>query len=89
MSEWKKVYLGDLIEVKHGFAFKGAFITDEVNKNILVTPGNFHIGGGFKNTKFKYYNSDDFPSECILNEGDNNNTDLVKIAIFLDIQRKF
>ncbi len=70
MSEWKKVNLGDLIEVKHGFAFKGAFITDEENKNILVTPGNFHIGGGFKNTKFKYYNSDDFPSECILNEGD-------------------
>ncbi len=51
-------------------SFKGAFITDEENKNILVTPGNFHIGGGFKNTKFKYYNSDDFPSECILNEGD-------------------
>ena len=70
MSEWKEYKLGDLIDVKHGFAFKGIFITDEVNKNILVTPGNFHIGGGFKKSKFKYYNSDDFPNEYILDEGD-------------------
>lgn len=70
MSEWKKYKLGDLIDVKHGFAFKGAFITDVPNENILVTPGNFYIGGGFKNSKFKYYNSDDFPIEYLLNGGD-------------------
>lgn len=70
MSEWKEYKLGDFIDVKHGFAFKGSFITDESNDKILVTPGNFHIGGGFKKTKFKYFKSDDFPDEYILNEGD-------------------
>jgi type I restriction enzyme S subunit len=69
LSEWKKVKLGDFIEVKHGFAFKGKNIIDEKTENILVTPGNFHIGGGFKTTKFKYYNGT-FPEEYILNEGD-------------------
>lgn len=70
MSEWKEYKLGELIDVKHGFAFKGTFISDEANENILVTPGNFYIGGGFKNSKFKYYNSNVFPKEYILNEGD-------------------
>jgi len=70
MNEWKEYKLGELIDVKHGFAFKGTYITDVGNKNILVTPGNFHIGGGFKDTKFKYYNSNDFSDEYILNEGD-------------------
>ncbi|MHB1922145.1 MAG: restriction endonuclease subunit S [Chitinophagaceae bacterium] len=69
MSEWKEYKLGDLIEVKHGFAFSGSGITDEPTKNILVKPGNFHIGGGFKNSKFKYFNSD-FPKDYILNEDD-------------------
>lgn len=68
--EWKEYKLGDFIDVKHGFAFKGSFITDEPNDKILVTPGNFYIGGGFKKTKFKYFKSDDFPDEYILNEGD-------------------
>ncbi len=70
MSEWKEHKLGDFIDVKHGFAFKGSFITDEPNDKILVTPGNFYIGGGFKKTKFKYYKSENFPDEYILNEGD-------------------
>lgn len=69
MSEWKEYYLGDFIEVKHGFAFTGKHITDEPTNNILVTPGNFCIGGGFKTSKFKYFNSS-FPEEYILNESD-------------------
>ena len=69
MSEWKEYKLGELIDVKHGFAFKGSNIIDELTPNILVTPGNFHIGGGFKNSKFKYFNSE-FPKEYILNEDD-------------------
>jgi type I restriction enzyme S subunit len=70
MSEWKEYKLNDFIDVKHGFAFKGDFITDEPNDKILVTPGNFFIGGGFKKSKFKYFKSEDFPKEYILNEGD-------------------
>ncbi|HMA61822.1 MAG TPA: hypothetical protein VKP78_04155 [bacterium] len=47
MTEWRQAKLSDFIDVKHGFAFKGSNITDEESKNILVTPGNFKIGGGW------------------------------------------
>lgn len=43
-----KCKLGDYIRIKHGFAFKGEYITAENNGVVLVTPGNFEIGGGFK-----------------------------------------
>ena len=66
---WKKVKLGDLLEVKHGYAFKGENITSEPTNNILVTPGNFNIGGGFKSSKFKYFNND-VPKDYILKRGD-------------------
>ncbi|MCE2935516.1 MAG: restriction endonuclease subunit S [Flammeovirgaceae bacterium] len=69
MSEWREHKLGDFIEVKHGFAFSGTGITDQPTRNILVTPGNFNIGGGFKNSKFKYFNYE-FPNEYILKTGD-------------------
>ncbi len=69
MSEWMEVRLGDFIKVKHGYAFKGNNITAEKTSDILVTPGNFHIGGGFKNTKFKYYNGE-YPSDYILDVDD-------------------
>ncbi len=69
MSEWKEVRLGDIILVKHGFAFKGKYITQEPTLDILVTPGNFKIGGGFKSDKFKYYNSE-YPTDYILQEND-------------------
>ena len=32
---------------------KGENITTEKTQDILVTPGNFNIGGGFKSSKFK------------------------------------
>ena len=69
MSEWKECNLGQFINIKHGFAFKGIYITDEPTKDILVTPGNFHIGGGFKSSKFKYFNGG-YPSEYVLKEND-------------------
>jgi type I restriction enzyme, S subunit len=69
MSDWKTYKLGELINVRHGFAFKGDFFSDEPTKDILLTPGNFKIGGGFKSGKFKYYKGE-YPSDYILNEGD-------------------
>ena len=54
-SEWHEKSLGELIDVKHGFAFKGEFFQDEPVGDILLTPGNFAIGGGFKSDKFKFY----------------------------------
>ncbi|MBW1940813.1 MAG: restriction endonuclease subunit S [Deltaproteobacteria bacterium] len=62
---WEEGKLGDYINVKHGYAFKGKFITTERNNQILVTPGNFKIGGGFKFGKMKYFIGSDYPKEYI------------------------
>ena len=61
--------LGDLVEIKHGFAFKGVGIGDEPRGHVLLTPGNFAIGGGFKGDKYKYYYGD-VPEEFVLSHGD-------------------
>lgn len=68
-GEWIERSLGDLIEIKHGFAFQGEFFRDEPPGDILLTPGNFSIGGGFKADKFKYYEGP-VPDEFVLHEGD-------------------
>ncbi len=69
MSSWRKCKLGEIIDVKHGYAFKGENITTDKTSDILVTPGNFNIGGGFKSSKFKYFNGS-YPEDYIFNEGD-------------------
>ncbi len=56
MADWKTITLGELIDIKHGFAFKGEFFVDQGPGDILLTPGNFAIGGGFQWGKRKYYN---------------------------------
>jgi len=68
-SECVRVKLGDLIRVKHGFAFKGEHFVDEPSSHVLVTPGNFAIGGGFQDTKLKFYRGP-VPEEYILKPGD-------------------
>jgi len=68
-SRWQPHKLGDLVEIKHGFAFKSSNFSDEPTNDILLTPGNFAIGGGFKYDKLKYYNGD-VPEEYILNPDD-------------------
>lgn len=62
--------LGDYIKIKHGYAFKGEFINTDDNGSVLVTPGNFEIGGGFKQDKCKFYHSSDYPEEYILKPDD-------------------
>ena len=64
-----KCKLGDYIRIKHGFAFKGEYITAENNGVVLVTPGNFEIGGGFKEDKCKFFNGD-YPKEYVLSPYD-------------------
>jgi type I restriction enzyme S subunit len=70
-NDWKTYKLGDLIKIKHGFAFKGEFFSDEKNDNVLLTPGNFNSYGGIKFNwdKQKFYKGE-FPVDYILNEGD-------------------
>ena len=69
-EKWESVRLGEYFKVKHGWAFKGKFFTQE-GKYILLTPGNFNSDGGIKlkGDKEKYY-SGDFPKEFLLGHGD-------------------
>lgn len=47
MSEWREVTLGDVVDITHGYAFKGEHF--DVGGGVrLVTPGNFAEGGGFR-----------------------------------------
>ncbi|NCS94600.1 MAG: restriction endonuclease subunit S, partial [Leptospira sp.] len=87
--KWKEHSLDDLIHIKHGYAFKGEFFSEEPTDDILLTPGNFAIGGGFKAQKLKYYNGD-FPADYILDENDIivTMTDLSKEADTLGFSAK-
>jgi len=75
------VSLGDLVEIKHGYAFKGEYFKDAPPGDILLTPGNFAIGGGFQWNKLKYYEGPS-PEDFILSAGDLlvTMTDLSKAA---------
>lgn len=68
-SGWIRKSLGELIDIKHGFAFKGEFFDKGMSDDVLLTPGNFAVGGGFKAEKFKFYNGH-VPSEFVLSQGD-------------------
>ena len=48
--------ISNLSSVKHGYAFKSEYFTD-AGEFILLTPGNFYEGGGYRNRgdKQKYY----------------------------------
>jgi len=67
---WRIGKLGEFCNVKHGYAFKGESITTEETDQVLLTPGNFKIGGGFNSSKYKYYSDDDYDEEYILIPGD-------------------
>jgi type I restriction enzyme S subunit len=66
---WTPCSLADVVEIKHGYAFEGKYFADAPPGDILLTPGNFAIGGGFKRDKFKYYRGP-VPDEFVLAEGD-------------------
>lgn len=67
---WRQVHLGDGINVKHGFAFKGEYFSP-TGEYLVLTPGNFLEKGGFRVRagKERYYHAD-FPEEYLLSEGD-------------------
>lgn len=70
MSDWQEARLGDLLRIKHGFAFKSAHFSDAPGA-IVLTPGNFEPEGGLKlrPEKDRSYTGD-FPAEFKLNAGD-------------------
>ncbi|MEM6468304.1 MAG: restriction endonuclease subunit S [Planctomycetota bacterium] len=66
---WSVEPVGKHVEIKHGYAFKGKFFSKEPTVDVLLTPGNFAIGGGFKGDKLKYYQGP-VEKEYILSPGD-------------------
>ena len=61
--------LADLVEVRHRFAFDGKYFRDERATNVLLTPGNVAVGGGFQPGTPKYYDGP-VPEDFVLAEGD-------------------
>lgn len=67
---WPLKALGDLIHVKHGYAFKGGYFSSEGEK-LVLKPGNFLVGGGLRLRPGKddFYTGD-YPQEFELAVGD-------------------
>ncbi len=66
----KKYKLGDLLTVKHGWAFKGEYFA-ESGKLSILTPGNFYDKGGFKrNDEKERYYTGEYPAEYLSHKGD-------------------
>ncbi len=70
MSDRVLTRLSDLIDIKHGYAFKGEYFHEKPPGDLLLTPGNFAIGGGFQWGKRKYYRDGPVPDEFVLRPGD-------------------
>jgi type I restriction enzyme S subunit len=70
MTAWRDCKLGDLLQIKHGFAFLGEHFSS-TGTHIVVTPGNFLEEGGFKEKadKAKWYKGP-IPDAYVLNKGD-------------------
>jgi type I restriction enzyme S subunit len=69
-NSWTEGKLGNLIQVKHGFAFLGEYF-GSAGTHIVLTPGNFQEAGGFKENaeKRKWYRGP-IPAHYVLSEGD-------------------
>ena len=61
--------LADYAHIKHGYAFKGEYFTEADNGILLVTPGNFSIGGGFQYKKCKFFTGE-YTQDFVLRTGD-------------------
>lgn len=71
-SQWSCHPLLEFITVKHGWAFKGEFFSEDANEGpLLLTPSNFTEFGSFdfRSERNKYYTGE-FPEDYWLNEGD-------------------
>lgn len=70
-DNWEKVQLDEIIQIKHGYAFEGEYFVDEETGLVVVTPGNFRIGGGFKKDSLKWYSKEGpLDDEYVLEPGD-------------------
>lgn len=68
--DWEESTLASLCDIKHGYAFEGAYFAEQ-GDHVLLTPGSFYEAGGFRNRgdKTKYFTGA-IPQAFVLNEGD-------------------
>lgn len=64
----REIHLGDAFRVKHGFAFKSQYFTDD-GEHVVLTPGNFNEKGGFRLRpgKDRFYTGD-IPEDYLLED---------------------
>jgi type I restriction enzyme, S subunit len=69
-TKYEKCELGDLIRIKHGYAFKSEYFKG-IGKQVVLTPGNFFEAGGFKARpgKDRFYVGE-YPASYLLNKDD-------------------
>ena len=67
---WSRITLGDVVEIKHGFAFRSQYFSDD-GEYVVLTPGNFNEEGGFRLRpgKARFYLGD-IPKAYVLEAGD-------------------
>lgn len=70
-KEFQVKLLGDVLSIKHGFAFSSEFFTTDGGEYVLLTPGNFYEVGGYRDRgeKQKYYLGE-FPKEYLMRKGE-------------------
>lgn len=68
-SRWERRRLGDVCRISHGYAFAGAQFSNDSSFPTLVTPGNFGVGGGFREAKTKTFKGP-IPDGYALSGGD-------------------
>jgi type I restriction enzyme S subunit len=71
-SEWRKVRLGDLARIEHGWPFQSELFSHELSgRPIVVGIGNFDYSGGFRfdSTALKEYRGE-YPAAFDLQPGD-------------------
>ena len=68
--DWQVVSLGELLSVRHGFAFQSEYFMKS-GEFVLLTPGNFFEKGGYRDRggKQKYYVGP-LPKDYLLERGD-------------------
>ncbi|WP_422665708.1 restriction endonuclease subunit S [Anabaena sp. PCC 7938] len=70
-KDWEVTVLAQEIDIRHGYAFKGEYFSDDPPGEVLLVPGNFHREGGlyFEKNNIKYYQGE-IPESTILQNGD-------------------
>lgn len=71
MDEWEIYKLKEVVAIENGYAFKSKYFKTDTTREIVITPGNVNIGGGFQDGKGHYYDiSGKFPTKSIMKPGD-------------------